>query len=292
MDNRLAMLPKRPENNRPRLCLMAVRYVEWGWQSLPFSVSAAGIWKNVNFFLNVRKCEFWFSVSRPLILSALSTIELTCIKLFAQVLCFVVLILKSILSDGFCLCIQHHNIAVLLCAVVNVAALLRAAVNGNITLSQHHDMTTSHDITLSHDITWHCLNMTSHATFRVLLPFSRPAHVRAQPCGWQSSWGSSPRLTNNNSFIVFFSSRSCCNISLKVQCLSWYQAQVALVQIPDWIKLFAQVLCFVVLILKPTLSWVLSVHPASQYRRINIAVLLRSAVNGNITAHRWSLFQL
>ena len=28
MDNRLAMLPKRPENNRPRLCLMAVRYVE------------------------------------------------------------------------------------------------------------------------------------------------------------------------------------------------------------------------------------------------------------------------
>jgi hypothetical protein len=26
--DRLAMLPKRPENNRPRLCLMAVRYVE------------------------------------------------------------------------------------------------------------------------------------------------------------------------------------------------------------------------------------------------------------------------
>jgi hypothetical protein len=109
--------------------------------------------KKCKFFLNVWKCEFWFSVLRPTILSALSTIELTCIKLFAQVLCFVVLILKSILSDGFCLCIQHHNIAVLLCAVVNVAALLRAAVNGNITLSQHHDMTTSHDITLSHDIT-------------------------------------------------------------------------------------------------------------------------------------------
>ena len=144
---------------------------------------------------------------------------------------------------------QYRNIAV--CAVVNVAALFRAAVNGNITLSRH--------------ITWH--HMTSHATFRVLLPFSRPAHVRAQPCGWQSSWGSSPRLTNNNSFIVFFSSRSCCNISLKVQCQSWHQAQVALVQIPDWIKLFAQVLCFVVLILKPTLSWVLSVD-------------------------RWSLFQL
>jgi hypothetical protein len=80
--------------------------------------------------------------------------------LFAQVLCFVVLILKSILSD------VHRNIAVLLCAVVNgnIAALLCAVVNGNITLSQHHDMTLS-----QHDFT---CNFSSFAAFFSALTFA------------------------------------------------------------------------------------------------------------------------
>jgi hypothetical protein len=85
--------------------------------------------------------------------------------LFAQVLCFVVLILKSILSDVHPAS-QYRNIAVLLCAVVNgnIAALLCAVVNGNITLSQHHDMTLS-----QHDFT---CNFSSFAAFFSALTFA------------------------------------------------------------------------------------------------------------------------